>query len=176
MCVGNSSYMGIVEACYSSGPNTCLWGPICVSGTSSWTRTHAVAACTQLGLNSSGIYTSVIHLTSSLDLSSYFYRCDGKSTTSDGYVVYLVCIAVPESERCETGDVCLVNGPRMAGRLEVCFNGLWGTVCKWQQWSRLHASVVCRELGFNSSASEISLEYLVSCTLILAPLTQYLLG
>ena len=105
--------------------------------------------------------------------------CDGKSTTSDGYVVYLVCIAVPESERCETGDVRLVNGSRMAGRLEVCFNGLWGTVCKHQDWSRLHASVVCRQLGFSSSASEISLEYHVSCTLcplILAPLTQYLLG
>ena len=86
---GNSSYMGMVEACYSSGPNTSLWGPICVSSTSSWTRTHAVAACTQLGFNSSGIYTSVIHLTSSLDLSSYFYRCSLHNLYESAWTIFL---------------------------------------------------------------------------------------
>ena len=63
--------------------------------------------------------------------------------------------SVPEEKRCETGEVRLVNGSKLTGRLEICLNGVWGTVCKRQNWSRLHATVVCRQLGFlNDSESE----------------------
>ena len=63
--------------------------------------------------------------------------------------------ADPEERReCETGDVRLMNGSELAGRLEVCFKGLWGTVCGDQHWNHLHASVICKQLGFtNNSAS-----------------------
>ena len=55
---------------------------------------------------------------------------------------------VPVEEQCLTGDVHLVNSSKMAGRLEVCFNGVWGTVCRYG-WTAQATTVVCKQLGFN---------------------------
>ena len=47
------------------------------------------------------------------------------------------------------GDIRLVNGSgRFNGRLEVCLNGMWGTVCN-QQFGAQDAVVVCRSLGYS---------------------------
>ena len=37
-----------------------------------------------------------------------------------------------------------------AGRLEVCFNGLWGSVCD-DLFDQTDADVVCRELGYGAA-------------------------
>ena len=60
---------------------------------------------------------------------------------------------IPSVPECETGEVRLVGGvTRSSGRVEVCGNGVWGTVCDvLNEWGPENTGVVCRQLGFSES-------------------------
>ena len=60
---------------------------------------------------------------------------------------HLVGLLSTSFSNCNTGDIRLVNGSSpLEGRLEVCINNAWGTVCH-DSFSKDDAEVACRQLG-----------------------------
>ena len=58
---------------------------------------------------------------------------------------------------CTNGDIRLVNGTTpYEGRVEVCWNRRWGTVCD-DFWSPFDAIVACRQLGYPTTGEHFLL-------------------
>ena len=38
------------------------------------------------------------------------------------------------------------------GRVEMCYNGVWGAVCANNGWDEIAAHIVCSQLGYNKSS------------------------
>ena len=55
----------------------------------------------------------------------------------------------------DNGNIRLVDGYSIReGRLEICMNGKWGTVCD-NEFDTADALVVCRQLGFSTPSEKI---------------------
>jgi hypothetical protein len=63
----------------------------------------------------------------------------------------VVCHALSTEEgNCSDGDIRLVNGTivtPLEGRVEICINNAWGTVCD-RRFSEDDAEIICRQTGF----------------------------
>ena len=73
---------------------------------------------------------------------------------------------------CENGTIRLKGGGSTYGRVEVCVNKIWGTICS-DFWDYEDASVACSQLGYSPygmlmlHVTDCQLRYLFRCYICL---------
>ena len=80
--------------------------------------------------------------------------------------IVLMLFSVPglSMNRCNEGSVRIVDQDGMEswrGRVEICHDDMWGTVCH-DMWGNQSAMVVCRQLNFNFMSKNMHI--LMRCT------------
>ena len=59
-----------------------------------------------------------------------------------------IALSVANYSNCTDGDVRLVGGAtQYKGRVEVCLNRAWSTVCAYNNWGSQEAQVICEQIG-----------------------------
>ncbi len=62
---------------------------------------------------------------------------------------YISATSLKKKSGCSEGELRMVDGNATEGRIEICLNNEWGTICD-QMWDNVDAGVVCRQLHLNS--------------------------
>ncbi|XP_064397364.1 neurotrypsin-like isoform X2 [Halichondria panicea] len=144
-----------------------------------WTQAAARLACRKLNLGynmnaasgslrlSSDVYIFRIRQADCVEDQCKLYNCIEYEAQKQTAAVTINCID------CTDGAMRLVGGSTVSeGRLEICHNGQWGTICN-QGWTDRRAAQVCSRLGlptynatlhqFNGGAGSV---YTYNCTTI----------
>jgi deleted-in-malignant-brain-tumors protein 1 len=154
---GSSLLEGRVEICMSDA-----WGTVCDDG---WGITDAAVVCRQLGLPAAGaIFTSSAHFGQGVGLIALSnVQCSGTESKLVECPSGVISCSHNEDVgvRCQRRSDCVHGDVRLAtvsnslqGRVEVCYDGVWGTVCN-SGWETVEARVVCRQLGYSTSGAAV---------------------
>lgn len=74
---------------------------------------------------------------------------------------YLNFCAAHNDSLCEDGEIRLYSSDTVErGRLEVCYDGIWGAICN-EQWTDTDAKVACNQLRLPSEGNIAELQYSV---------------
>jgi hypothetical protein len=146
-----------VQTCHNE-----VWGYVCTEH--GWSRNEAAVVCRELGLSSEDALSdhAYIHFNHSFPYFLNATNCNGSemhlincSLGSDkalcnDYNNVAVAYCSGNSQCNETGVLRITHlGTKtdILGRLEMCYNGYWGTVCI-HYTNDLTAAVACRKLGY----------------------------
>lgn len=85
-----------------------------------------------------------------------FFKLLSWAPESYTYIIYIT-----ESISCSEGDIRLADGKiDQEGRIEVCSNGVWGTICD-THFDIADGHVVCSNLGYKKGKLHVQLFILV---------------
>ncbi|XP_071492289.1 scavenger receptor cysteine-rich domain-containing protein DMBT1-like [Diadema antillarum] len=148
---GSSLYEGRVEIYYGGA-----WGTVCDDG---WDDNDALVVCRQLGYPTTSVEavgggtfgegSGFILLD---DVGCHGWESSLDSCHSKGW--YNNDCKHEEDAGVRCVNIRLVGGDSLVeGRIEVFYNGAWGTVCD-NGWDDNDAQVVCRQLGYSTTNAE----------------------
>ena len=135
------------------------WGTVC---NDSWDINDANVVCKQLGFpQATQVFVGASHGQGSGPIWMDDVACSGSESllsecSHSGWGINDCTHSKDASVQCSYGSslVRLVNGGASYGRVEVYYNGKWGTVCD-DYWDINDTSVVCRQLGFSGALSPL---------------------
>ncbi|XP_063951456.1 deleted in malignant brain tumors 1 protein-like [Lytechinus pictus] len=137
-----------------------VWMSICATD---WSSEDATVACRQLGFTHSVGFGASDYRSDGDNFASFRFYCEGDETslTHCDTHEYFTCHSTQATVSChvpDDGDLRLQGGNIHEGRVEVYYQGQWGTVCD-DNWDQQDAQVVCTQLGFPGAVEALSMAY-----------------